>query len=860
MAVATRKFTLAVIQLLVRNDKSANLKRACELLEEAAKNGSKIAALPECFNSPYGVQHFGNFAETIPGGETVTVIANMAKKLGIYIIGGSIPEKRDGKLYNTSTVFGPDGSLLAKFSKMHLFDIDIPGKITFKESTVLTAGNDFATFETPYCKVGIGICYDLRFPELAQIYAKSGCELIVYPGAFNMTTGPLHWDLLLRSRANDNQLFVAGVSPARDENSGYVAWGNSSIIDPWGKVIGKLDEQERILYAEIDLDEVNAARAQIPVSFQKRIDIYKKEEIKMDFKKMDVIIKRFGETLLLILIVLTSVGDGRPQLTTKNENLPQRFLSGARCLKCSPTESYRPICGSDGRTYANECELELMNCEGLLNIKRHHEGKCSSSESLVSSSLTTQGLCVIQRKESERKLKLLNPKVRGGDILHVPQCQKDGTFNEVQCHSNTNYCWCVDKISGQLILGSSTVGWPRPKCSSTSSSNSNVKNQLHTRDANGKRGSKSKKHPVRQECRKSDQTSFNHNLVKHIISEYHSFNGNSRTSGVSEAESLEKRALEWKFSMLDKNRNNYLEKKEMKTLKRMVRKIVKPNECAKLFPRKCDTDRNRKISQDEWVACLGGMNKEQTELPREFKTRIPLTLKPTGDSSSRRPADITPDSTGLESEDQQDCYTERQSGLELQKTSETAIYVAECDVDQKYSQIQCYAGYCWCVDRDTGKGIRNTTVQNMKPDCEKLIKALKHIKGCPSDKRQVFIKEFVEYLINDMKSSANYTTGTSTTHESQLDAVTKWKFDKLDININKVLDKNEWRELRKELKKKSVRKCGRNFIKLCDANNDKKIAYDEWIECFSIFKEFKVDIPRRRQKGQNPLDKYLKND
>lgn len=251
MANTARKFSLAVIQQFVRSDKNANLKRACELLEEAAKNGSKIASLPECFNSPYGVQHFANFAETIPDGETTTTISNMAKKLGIYIIGGSIPEKRDGKLYNTCTVFGPDGSLLTKFSKMHLFDIDIPGKITFKESSVLSAGNNFATFDTPYCKIGLGICYDLRFPELAQIYAKSGCELIVYPGAFNMTTGPLHWDLLLRSRANDNQLFIAGVAPARDVNAGYVAWGHSSVIDPWGKVIGKLDEKEGILYTEI---------------------------------------------------------------------------------------------------------------------------------------------------------------------------------------------------------------------------------------------------------------------------------------------------------------------------------------------------------------------------------------------------------------------------------------------------------------------------------------------------------------------------------------------------------------------------------------------------------------------------------
>lgn len=238
------------------------------------------------------------------------------------------------------------------------------------------------------------------------------------------------------------------------------------------------------------------------------------------------------------------------------------------------------------------------------------------------------------------------------------------------------------------------------------------------------------------------------------------------------------------------------------------------------------------------------------------------TLQPSGDSRSRWNTEIGSSHAVFEEEDLKDCPTERQNALELQRNSQTPHYVPECDLDQKYSQMQCYklTRDCWCVDRETGKTIPNTSVIDMKPDCDKLIKAHKQIKGCPSDKRQQFTKEFVDYLINDMKST-NHTTGALTTHDSQVDAVTKWKFDWLDVNFNKVLDKNEWRELRKELrKKKSVRKCGRNFIKLCDANDDKKITYDEWIECFSIFKEPKTDIPKRRQKGQNPLDKYLKND
>ncbi|PIK32904.1 putative omega-amidase NIT2 isoform X4, partial [Apostichopus japonicus] len=140
------------------------------------------------------------------------------------------------RMVNTTTLpqfFDPEGKMIAKHRKMHLFDIDIPGKIKFKESEVLHPGSKFTTFETPFCKVGIGICYDMRFAELAQIYKNLGCKLIVYPGAFNMTTGEAHWEAIQRGRAIDNQLYVATVSPARDVDATYIAWGHSTIVSPW---------------------------------------------------------------------------------------------------------------------------------------------------------------------------------------------------------------------------------------------------------------------------------------------------------------------------------------------------------------------------------------------------------------------------------------------------------------------------------------------------------------------------------------------------------------------------------------------------------------------------------------------------
>jgi omega-amidase len=147
------------------------------------------------------------FIENPSEAPTFLMLQEMAKKNNIYLIGGSIPEKTsDGKYYNTSLVFDRKGELIAKHRKVHLFDIDIKDKITYKESEFLVAGNQVTTFDTEFCKFGLGICYDMRFPELALLMAKQGAKVLVYAGCFNQTTGPLHWELLLRSRALDNQV------------------------------------------------------------------------------------------------------------------------------------------------------------------------------------------------------------------------------------------------------------------------------------------------------------------------------------------------------------------------------------------------------------------------------------------------------------------------------------------------------------------------------------------------------------------------------------------------------------------------------------------------------------------------------
>ncbi|KAI7838506.1 hypothetical protein COHA_007767 [Chlorella ohadii] len=248
-----KKIKVALCQLAVTDDKQRNIATARTAIDEAAGAGADLVVLPEMWNCPYSNDSFPTYAEEV---------------------GGSIPERCDGRLYNTCFVYGRDGRLLGRHRKVHLFDIDIPGKITFKESLTLTPGEGLTVVDTEVGRLGIGICYDIRFPEMAQLYAARGVQLIVYPGAFNMTTGPAHWELLQKARAVDNQLFVATCSPARSEGPGYIAWGHSTAVGPFAEILGTADEKAGIVYCEMDFGQLAERRANMPLRHQKRSDLY----------------------------------------------------------------------------------------------------------------------------------------------------------------------------------------------------------------------------------------------------------------------------------------------------------------------------------------------------------------------------------------------------------------------------------------------------------------------------------------------------------------------------------------------------------------------------------------------------------
>lgn len=268
---------VALCQMMVdKESKKANIFKAKNMIYEAADKGAEIIVLPEMFNCPYNNKYFREYAETYPNGDTLNMLASVAKEKSIFIIGGSIPELDDqGRVFNTCFIFDNNGILIGKHRKMHLFDINIKNGIAFKESEVLTGGSEITIVDTPWGKVGVGICYDIRFPEFTRIMALKGAKIVFMPAAFNMTTGPAHWELLFKSRALDNQIFVAGISPARNETYSYVAYGNSLVTDPWGSIIGRLDEKEGILIQDIDLQYIDEIRESLPLLNHRRIDIYK---------------------------------------------------------------------------------------------------------------------------------------------------------------------------------------------------------------------------------------------------------------------------------------------------------------------------------------------------------------------------------------------------------------------------------------------------------------------------------------------------------------------------------------------------------------------------------------------------------
>lgn len=271
---------IAQLQMKVCEEKEKNLDALENQLVSLKDYEVDMVTLGEMFNCPYETPNFPVYGEK-EGGKTWSRLSALAKEYNIYLSAGSVPEVDEmGKVYNTAYVFDREGRQIAKHRKVHLFDIDVKGGQSFRESDTLTAGDHYTVFDTEFGRMGLCICFDFRFPELARLMVQDGAKMILVPAAFNMTTGPAHWEIMFRGRALDNQCFVAGTSPARDMNASYHAWGHSLLVSPWGDVLEEMDEKEGRMINEIDLAYTEQIREQLPLLAARRTDLYQLKPLK----------------------------------------------------------------------------------------------------------------------------------------------------------------------------------------------------------------------------------------------------------------------------------------------------------------------------------------------------------------------------------------------------------------------------------------------------------------------------------------------------------------------------------------------------------------------------------------------------
>ncbi len=270
------RIRVACVQMTSRADKAANLETAERLVAQAAATGADLVVLPEKWNAIGDAATLRTAAEPIEGGESVAAMSEWARRHGITLVGGSITERRDGreKLSNTSLVLDTDGSVVATYRKIHLFDVEVGG-VTYRESEAEEPGDEPVVTRVEDWGLGLTVCYDVRFPELYRILALEGAELVTVPAHFTTPTGKDHWHVLLRARAIENQCYVAAAAQIGETLPGKPAYGRSLIVDPWGVVVAQAPDEETVIAAELDRAHLQEIRAKLPSLANRQPNAYR---------------------------------------------------------------------------------------------------------------------------------------------------------------------------------------------------------------------------------------------------------------------------------------------------------------------------------------------------------------------------------------------------------------------------------------------------------------------------------------------------------------------------------------------------------------------------------------------------------
>ena len=270
------RIRVACVQMTSRADKAANLETAQRLVAQAAATGADVVVLPEKWNAIGDAALYHATAEPLDGGESVAAMSTWARTHGITLVGGSIAERREGreKVSNTSLVFDSDGEIVATYRKIHLFDVEVGG-VVYRESEAEEPGDEAVVAEAEDWKLGLSVCYDVRFPELYRILALEGAQVVTVPAHFTTPTGKDHWHVLLRARAIENQLYVVAAAQIGDTLPGKPAYGRSLIVDPWGLVLAQAPDEETVISAELDRAHLEGIRAKLPSLANRQANAYR---------------------------------------------------------------------------------------------------------------------------------------------------------------------------------------------------------------------------------------------------------------------------------------------------------------------------------------------------------------------------------------------------------------------------------------------------------------------------------------------------------------------------------------------------------------------------------------------------------
>lgn len=478
-----------------------------------------------------------------------------------------------------------------------------------------------------------------------------------------------------------------------------------------------------------------------------------------------------------------------------------------------------PVCGSDGITYSSQCQVISKQCHGV-SILIKHTGPCPETPACLSARLTAR------------------PGAR-------PVCRADGTYAPIQCHTQTGYCWCVTPQGRPLP--DTSIKRKKPKCSKADSQSvGSAKSGQKRRSPSTKQRRQYVNNRHRNTCSRTEKSKFNGNLIENFKIEYR------RTNISSDGDKNVERVLSWKFVTLDKDGDGYLDRAEYKELKRLAKKAVKPKKCARVFARTCDLNHDLKLSRQEWGACLARAND--------------FTLLKGSPAPIHSPPIFNEDLPKKQDDNEaNDCLSDKRNVLEDQKHNSRDYYIPQCTSDGRFHRIQCYSGYCWCVYQDTGKPIPGTVSQTLSPNCTPVPTPSRPMKGCPELKKQLFLRDLMEFMQAKMTAS-NGSDETTDWGVSKEETIATWHFVMLDKNKNKILERREWKNFRTMVaNNKQLRRCGKKLPRYCDINNDRKISMTEWFSCLNTQRppannSENASTNKPKRIGPNPLDQFLNDD